>query len=72
MNFFESSVRKFCENISGEVFGNSPLASPQFSGDNYAPGDSRNLFGLKDGKKGRKKKKSKRFPLIRRKMIPTL
>jgi len=54
---------------SGSAFGAE--MSSQFSGDNYAPGDNRNIFGDGSRKRKRKKKKNK-FKLHRRKLNRTL
>ena len=55
----------------GSVFGTSAgsgdVFNGGFSGDNYAKGDARNLFGGVSKKKhGKKSKKDKKFPIIRR------
>lgn len=54
-----------CAGGAGSVFGaGSTSTATQFSGDNYAKGDNRNLFGS-----GAKKKKRSKKPLVQKRTL---
>jgi len=61
-------MKKVNETTTAGVFGPSQnhAETPGFSGDFYAPGDARNLWGAENLKGKKKKKRSKKIPLYRR------
>lgn len=72
INKFQTLVKNILENNTsgaGGVFGTPqiPVYNPPdqiTSGDNYAKGDARNIFGGVFTKKTNKKKKKKKTPLV--------
>jgi|13_taG_2_1085334.scaffolds.fasta_scaffold152000_2 hypothetical protein len=78
-NLFEQRFNRLLEDMTaggaGSVFGSGvETTADQFSGDNYAPGDARNVFGGKSpvvqtrpGMKGKCPKKKKKCGKTKRK-----
>lgn len=64
----ENCMAGGANSVFGASVGSGDVFNGGFSGDNYAKGDARNLFGTVPKKRGKKSKKgkNKKFPIIRR------